>query len=150
MKSLFDPAAHTEILSRVDQLSEASVGQWGKMTVGKMLCHCQFPLKIALGDHGPSKKVNPIMKLLMKSFKKSMYDDKPWRHNLPTAKGLKVTDDKDFSTEKKKLIKLIDDFHQQKDKKVWEPHPVFGHFTHHQWGQMQYKHLDHHLRQFGV
>ncbi|MDC6385974.1 DUF1569 domain-containing protein [Flagellimonas taeanensis] len=150
MKSLFNTEVHTEILARTNQLTESSHGLWGKMTVGQMLCHCQFPLKIALGDHGNFKKVNPLMKLLMKSFKKSMYDDKPWRHNLPTAKDLKVADDKDFSTEKKKLIKLIEDFHQQKDKKVWDPHPVFGSFTYDQWGQMQYKHLDHHLRQFGV
>ena len=38
----------------------------------------------------------------------------------------------------------------EKDKKEWDPHPVFGSFTPEQWGQMQYKHLDHHLRQFNV
>src|SRR5690606_34536514 len=107
-------------------------------------------LKIALGDYDRAKKINPIMKLLMKSFKKNLYNDKLWKQNLPTAKGLKVTDERDFSREKAKLMALINDFHQQKDKKVWDPHPVFGTFTHEQWGQMQYKHLDHHLRQFGV
>lgn len=150
MKSLFNTEVHAEILSRVNQLTDSSKGLWGKMSVSQMLRHCQFPLKIALGDYNNTKGPNPFMKLLMKSFKKNLYNDKPWRQNLPTAKMLKVTDERDFSVEKEKLTVLINDFHQQKDKKVWDPHPVFGSFTYDQWGQMQYKHLDHHLRQFGV
>ena len=45
-------------------------------------------------------------------FKKSLYDDKPWRHGLPTAKGLKVTDDKDFDQERDVLLGLVKDFHK--------------------------------------
>lgn len=150
MKSIFNIEAYEEILSRVNQLSQSSERQWGKMDVGQMLCHCQFPLKIGLGRQNPNSKPSPVLKLMGKLFRKSLYDDKPWRQNLPTAKALKVVEDKDFATEKEKLVTLIKDFHQQKDKKVWDPHPVFGSFTHEQWGQMQYKHLDHHLRQFGV
>ncbi|NND11366.1 MAG: DUF1569 domain-containing protein, partial [Flavobacteriaceae bacterium] len=37
-----------------------------------------------------------------------------------------------------------------RDKAEWEPHPSFGYYTKDQWGKTQYKHLDHHLRQFGV
>ncbi|MBL0146112.1 MAG: DUF1569 domain-containing protein [Chitinophagaceae bacterium] len=33
------------------------------------------------------------------------------------------------------------------EKKV---HPFFGKFTGDQWGKFMYKHLDHHLQQFGV
>lgn len=149
MKSLFDSQTTTEILTRIDQLNEASEGQWGKMEIGQMLYHCQFPLRLALGKY-KMKKPNPLMKLLFKSFKKSMYDDKQWKPNLPTAKGFKVMDKKDFEAEREELIALINEFHLKKDKIAWEPHPAFGTFTHDQWGQMQFKHLDHHLRQFGV
>ncbi|MEC8832876.1 MAG: DUF1569 domain-containing protein, partial [Bacteroidota bacterium] len=85
-----------------------------------------------------------------KFFKKSLYNDKPWKQGLPTAKGFKVVDDKDIAEEREVLIELINDFHSKKDQKEWDPHPVFGSFTPEQWGQMQYKHLDHHLRQFGI
>ncbi|MDF0717847.1 DUF1569 domain-containing protein [Muricauda sp. 334s03] len=149
MKSLFNSEAHEEILSRINQLSESSERQWGKMEIGQMLHHCQFPLKISLRKHRLDKP-SPMLKFMGKFFKKSLYNDKPWRQGLPTAKGLKVVDDKNFDEEKKALISLIKDFHQEKDKKEWDPHPVFGSFTPEQWGQMQYKHLDHHLRQFGV
>lgn len=150
MKSLFNTEAHTEILARVDKLSDSSEGLWGKMKVGQMLHHCQYLLKISLERYNPQNKPNPILKLMGKLFKKSLYNDKPWRRNLPTAKGLIVVGDKNFDEEKKVLVGLINDFHQEKNRKKWDPHPVFGSFTHEQWGQMQYKHLDHHLRQFGV
>jgi len=150
MKSLFNSEAHEEILSRVNQLSESSERQWGKMRVEQMLHHCQFPLKISLGSYNPNNKPNLMLKLMGKFFKKSLYNDKLWRQGLPTAKGLKVVDDKNFEEEKKVLVGLINDFHNEKTRKEWDPHPTFGSFTREQWGQMQYKHLDHHLRQFGV
>ncbi|MCK0160653.1 DUF1569 domain-containing protein [Allomuricauda sp. F6463D] len=150
MKSLFNNEAHEEIISRINKLSDASEGQWGKMKVAQMLHHCQYPLKISLGRYNPDNKPNPMLKLAGIFFKKSLYNDKPWRHGLPTAKGLIVVDEKIFTEEKEVLIDLTNDFHLEKNRKSWDPHPVFGSFTHEQWGQMQYKHLDHHLRQFGV
>ncbi|MEO9511993.1 MAG: DUF1569 domain-containing protein [Flavobacteriaceae bacterium] len=149
MKSLFESTSHSEVLDRISNLSKASTSQWGQMEVGQMLHHCQFPLKLALGSY-KMEKPNFVMRLLFKSFKKGMYNDTVWKHNLPTAKGFKVVDKKDFDTEKSNLIGEITDFHKEKDRENWEPHPAFGVFTHDQWGQMQYKHLDHHLRQFGV
>lgn len=150
MKSLFDSEAHVEILSRLDKLTDTTKGHWGKMEVGQMLKHCQYPLRIALGRYNFTKKPNPFLKLLFKAFKKSMYNDKLWKPNLPTSKGLKVIKQKNFKEEKDKLMVLINDFHGEKDKESWNPHPMFGRFTNEQWGKMQYKHLDHHLRQFGV
>lgn len=83
-------------------------------------------------------------------FKKSLYNDKPWRKNLPTAKFLKETEPRDFAKEKANLDRLLDEFHTQIDREDWPEHPGFGKFTKQQYGQMQFKHLDHHLRQFGV
>ena len=69
---------------------------------------------------------------------------------MPTAKFLKTTEDKDLNHETNKLIELINEAYSHRHKSEWNPHPAFGYFTREQWGQMQYKHLDHHLRQFGV
>ncbi len=150
MKTLFDAETYTEVISRIESLTESSNGQWGKMEVGQMLYHCQFPLRIALKRYNFTKKPNPFLKLVFKSFKKNMYNDKLWKPNLPTAPGLKVITPKDFTSEKKKLSDLVTDFYSESDKTEWDPHPMFGSFTQEQWGKMQYKHLDHHLRQFGV
>ncbi|WGD33755.1 DUF1569 domain-containing protein [Olleya sp. YS] len=147
MKSLLETEAYNEIKNRIENLSENASPTWGKMTVGQMAHHCQVALNVALQKEDYGLKPNWLINLL---FKKSMYNDKLWKPNMPTAKAFRVTEDKDFNSEKEVLVNLIDDFHQQKDKKYWHNHPSFGKLTKEQWGQMQYKHLDHHFRQFGV
>ena len=149
MKSLFDETTYQEVMKRLNSLTAKKHPQWGKMKAGQMMRHCQFPLETALGKK-ILKKPNFIMKLLMKSFKASMYNDKEWKKNMPTPKAFQVTDERDFEKEQKGLENLIIAFYATKNQKERTPHPGFGYFTYDQWGQMQYKHLDHHLRQFGV
>ncbi|HPF11435.1 MAG TPA: DUF1569 domain-containing protein [Flavobacteriaceae bacterium] len=146
MKSLLEEAGYRDIKVRLAQLNENSKRHWGKMEVGQMAHHCQYPLKIAIKNELVKPKFNPIVLF----FKKAMYNDKPWRKNLPTAPQLKVTETKNFETEKTQLVQLVDAFYDLKDREIWNPHPMFGKFTMEQWGKMEYKHLDHHLRQFGV
>ena len=149
MKSIFEPEAYEEVLERIELLNTESSGQWGKMDVAQMLNHCQQPLAVALGRKSLPRP-NFLMKLMYRSFKSAMYNDTPWRTNLGTPREYKVVADKDFRTEKKALIAIIGEFYELRTKKKWDPHPSFGQFTHEQWGMLQYKHLDHHLRQFGV
>jgi hypothetical protein len=147
MKSLFDDEAYSEIRNRLHNLSENSERQWGKMTQGQLVSHLQLPLNIILEKVDYGFKPNWLVNLL---FKKSMYSDKLWRKNLPTAKGFKTTEEKDFAPEKAKLEALLDEFDTQRGRANWQAHPAFGAMTKEQWGKMQYKHLDHHFRQYGV
>jgi hypothetical protein len=146
MKSLFDDEAYTEIKKRLKTLNSESELKWGKMDIGQALYHCQQPLNVSLGRGDVKKQFIPLAFL----FKKSLYNDKPWRQNLPTAKTFKISESKDFATEQEALETLVDEFHTKKNQTQWDPHPIFGKFTPQQWGQMQYKHLDHHLKQFGA
>jgi hypothetical protein len=146
MKSLFEEETYTKTLARIDALNEKSERKWGKMTAGQMVWHCQFPIKIGV-DNKNKGNGNLFVRLF---FKKSMYNDKPWRKNLPTSPALKAKEEKDLTVEKAKLRQLVTDFHNCKDRKEWNPHPLFGKLTREQWGKMQYKHLNHHLTQFSV
>ncbi|MFC0604719.1 DUF1569 domain-containing protein [Winogradskyella pulchriflava] len=147
MKSIFEEKAYNEIKTRLNNLNENSQANWGKMNVGQMAWHCQGPFNIILGKNDYGMKPNWFAKVF---FKKSLYNDKKWSKGLPTAKFLKTKENKDFNTEIATLKALIDETYSYKEKTEWEPHPAFGYFTKQQWGQMQYKHLDHHFRQFGV
>ena len=147
MKSLFKEEAHEEIINRLEKLDENSKPLWGTMTVGQMVHHCQFPLNIILEKEDYNLKPNWLVKLF---FKKAMYSDKPWRKGLPTVPPFKVENDKDFKKEKEVLKDLIMELNEKRDRNDWKAHPSFGKFTKEQWGKMQYKHLDHHFRQFGV
>ncbi len=146
MKSLFDQSTHNEILKRIDSLHENSERQWGKMTPGQMAWHCQFPLAIGVKNKNQGNG-NLFVKLF---FKKQMYNEKPFRKNLPTAPNLKAKEPKDITNEKTKLKDLVNQFYECRNRTSWNPHPLFGKFTHEQWGKVQYKHLDHHLKQFGI
>lgn len=149
MKSIFEPAAYEEVMDRIENLTEKSTGKWGKMNVAQMLNHCQNPLLVAMGRKSLPEP-NFFMKWIYKSFKSAMYNDRPWKQNLSTPAEYKVESEKDFYKEKAALKKILSDFYELRARDKWEPHPSFGHFTHDQWGMLQYKHLDHHLRQFGV
>ena len=147
MKSLFDQEAFQEIQRRVGELKPTDKGQWGRMDVGQMVWHCQVPLKLAIKNKPNDKKGNLLIRLF---FKKSLYSDKPWRKNLPTTPFAKAQEPKDFTVERYKLLDLIREFYELRERNSWNPHPLFGKLTHEQWGKLNYKHLDHHLRQFGV
>jgi hypothetical protein len=149
MKNLFDQAAYAEITSRVNALTPQSQRQWGKMDVAQMFAHCKEAFKVPLSD---KKMPRMFIGLLMGwMFKKKLYNDEPWKRNLPTAPNFIIKDKRDFEKEKQELMALINQFHNGGPDKVGRfPHPMFGSFTTEQWGKSMYKHLDHHLMQFGV
>ncbi len=147
MESLLQPKPYTEVLKRLATLQPDTKPLWGKMNASQMLKHCQRPLEIAVKGKTFGLKSNFIIRWF---FKSSMYNDKPFVKNMPTPKGFKVTEDANFTNERDQLINLIEEFHKMRGKENWPHHPVFGFLTTEQWGKMQYKHLDHHLRQFKV
>ena len=147
MKSIFDKEAFDEIKNRLAKLNENAERQWGKMNAGQMVHHCQGPLNIILEKTDYGLKPNWFVKTF---FKKSLYNDKLWKKGLPTAPPFKEVEPRDFTVEKANLEALLDELGAQRNRENWQPHPMFGRFTKQQWGQMQYKHLDHHLRQFGA
>ena len=149
MKNLFDKAPYDEIIERLNKLSPASAPQWGKMNVAQMLAHCKGPLKLPLSTtRTPRIFMGRLFGWLIKS---KLYNDSPWKPGLPTANDFIVKDERDFKEEKKELLELINKFHNAGPSGINKfPHPLFGKFTEEQWGKSLYKHLDHHLKQFGT
>ena len=147
VKNLFDPAVKQEIIERISSLTPQSPRQWGKMDVSQMLAHLQVPIGVALGTH--TVKGNPIMKLILPFFKKMLWDERPWKQGLPTDKTFITTGDtKDFESEKSKLLDLVIRFNET--SMINEKHPIFGRLTKEQWSKASWKHIDHHLKQFGA
>lgn len=146
VKDLFESAVKAEIISRIQKLTPATQRLWGKMDVAQMLAHCQMPLGVATGRH--KLKRNFFLSLIGPLFKKQLFNQKPFPQNLPTDKSFKMAVEKDFETEKIALIAMINDFNA--DTMSGEPHPFFGKLTKEEWSKGTWKHLDHHLKQFGV
>lgn len=149
MKNLFTKDDSIEILGRIDKLGHDSQPEWGKMNVAQMLAHCASFQDIANGNSLPKRHL--LGRLIGWYVKPLFYNDKPLDRNLPTDRSILIVDEKDFEAERHALKQRIVEFQSNGPEKCTKhPHPFFGNFTPEQWGIGSYKHLDHHLRQFGV
>jgi hypothetical protein len=150
MKNLYEPAAVQQLKDRIARLRPDSQRQWGKMNVAQAVAHCSGPMEWAVGDSFPSRMfVGRILGPLVKS--KVLKDETPMGRNAPTAKSLVINDERDLEAERKRLCSLIDRFAAAGPKGcTTHPHTFFGPMTPDEWATLMYKHLDHHLRQFGV
>ena len=149
MKTLFDSNDYSEITQRLEKLTPSSQRLWGKMDVAQMLAHCVEPLEMATGRKKLKRQFLGYIFgwLAVKDY----LSEKPFKPNLPTAEGFKIADKREFDLEMSRLKKLMQQFHQGGEANATtHPHSFFGQLTQKQWGETQYKHLDHHLRQFGV
>ena len=92
-----------------------------------------------------------IGKILMPFFRKSILGEKPFSRNSPTDPSFIVADEREFSTERQQLVDLIAKFVERgSDAAGKETHAFFGAMTGQEWGETMYKHIDHHLQQFGL
>jgi hypothetical protein len=150
MKNIFDPQVHEELIDRINQLTPESKPNWGKMSVDQMLAHCCVAYEMAYTDKHP--KPNGFVRFLLKTFvKKGVVNEKPYPKNSRTAPQFIISDRKDFEDEKSRLISYI--------QKTFDYGPnyfdgkesiSFGPMTTKEWNNQFYKHLNHHLTQFGV
>ncbi|MEO6405952.1 MAG: DUF1569 domain-containing protein [Ferruginibacter sp.] len=149
MQSLYDVSTYNLIKERINKLAPQSEAQWGKMDVAQMLTHCQRIFGVPLSE---KKLPRMLMGLLIGwAFKSKLYNEVPWKKNLPTAPSFRITDSREFENEKQILLELVEKFYTAGPTGISKyPHPLFGSLTPEQWGQSMYKHIDHHLQQFGV
>lgn len=148
MPSLFDASDRAELLRRVRGLRPDAERQWGKMSAAQMLAHCQRPLEVALGELALER--NWIGKLFGGLIKRSLAGPKPLKKNGPTAPAFVVGDERDFASEQGTLARLIERFAERGPQGLALEHPFFGPMSAADWDTLQWKHLDHHLRQFGA
>lgn len=150
MNSLFNQAGTQEIINRINSLTPDSKGQWGKMSINQMLAHCRKPLEAA---HGNIKGKRPLISYLFGAMAKKQIiaNDQAFKKNLPTDKNFIVANPEEFAKEKEALIKQLQLFCEKGAQAITShPHSFFGKMTPQEWDVLQYKHLDHHLKQFAA
>ncbi|MEP6778563.1 MAG: DUF1569 domain-containing protein [Gemmatimonadaceae bacterium] len=150
MKNLFQPERVSEIKARLAKLQPISERQWGNMNAPQMLAHCAMGMDLAMGDLKPPRMmIGRVLGWIIKPL--ALKDDEPMRKNSPTVPMLVVSDTRDLDIERTKLLTLIDKFVAGGPKGcTTHPHSFFGPLTPDEWAIQMYKHLDHHLRQFGA
>ena len=148
MKSIFNPTDNQEIINRINQLSPETKALWGKMTVDQMLSHCIAPIDVIFG--GLNLKSNFIMRIIGRLMKKTVIYGKEFQKNSPTIPEFVKKEKYDFENVKAELITKIQEFQNGESVIKLHEHPFFGKMTAKDWDSLQWKHLDHHLKQFGV
>lgn len=150
MKNIFHPQIVQELIDRINLLTPETTPRWGIMRVDQMMAHCSVAYDMVYDDHYPQS--SSFMKFILKTFvKKKVTDETPYPRNGRTAPNFVIMERRDFEQEKKKLIAYLEKtrdlgiaFFEDRNS------PSFGKMTAQEWNGLFYKHLDHHLTQFGV
>jgi Protein of unknown function (DUF1569) len=150
LPNIFSKEVSDNMIQRINKLTPATQGLWGKMSVAQMLAHCCVTYEMMYEDKHP--KPNGFMKFILKMMvKNTVVNEVPYKKNNRTAPAFIITDAKVFETEQKRLINFIERTQQLGENNFdgKESHS-FGNLSKTEWNNMLYKHLDHHLSQFGV
>ena len=150
MKNIFSPEISAETITRINQLTPETIPNWGKMNVAQMLAHLNVIYEKIYAPNHP--KTGAIKKFLLKTFvKNAVVNEKPYKKNSPAAPEFKIVDERDFETEKTRLVDYV-----QRTQELGKDHfhnteySSFGVLNGDEWNNLFYKHLNHHLTQFGV
>lgn len=150
MKDIFDPQTIDEFKRRIENLPENAQPQWGKMNLYQMLKHCSENERMLLRE----KRYKRLFfgRLFGKIALHSMVKDpKPLGKNQPTHPDLKIKGTGDIQEQKEVWLSLLDKYPQKRATDYADfTHPFFGKMTQREVSIAGFKHIDHHLRQFGA
>jgi len=147
MKSIWDTDAQREVHDRLTTLSADRRARWGKMSAQQMVCHLNESLKMALGELKVAPKKLPIR---YPPLKQLIIYLAPFPKNAPTAPELVITTTPNaWTRDVDDLQTLVDRFAARGKDGPWADHPAFGRLSSRAWGVLVYRHMDHHLKQFG-
>ncbi len=152
--NIFDRSVTDELIARIDRMKADTPAQWGSMNAAQALAHCNkiydtlYDAEYQRKNPPPNSFVRFLMKFLVKPV---VVGPKPYRPNSRTAPSYLVDDDRSYSVERNKLVAYLDRV-QSLGASHFEGKMSysFGPLTAAEWNVLFYKHLDHHLRQFGV
>lgn len=148
-KSILDEQCCEALAARVQKIQPDSQPRWGTMNATEMLLHCNRVNEQLLAAEAPRVKTKVsqyIARLLVLYLLPNYPKGARTPRRLDTKGQIDVSA---FRQEQTNFIDIIRRFpvHQ---KPIELPHPYFGQLSTKQWGLAGYKHVDHHLRQFGV
>ena len=147
MKTVFDIFDRDELLTRVERVDATLKPQWGKMNVELMLAHLVNSLLMAKFELPVASKKLPIR---FPPLRQLIVYWLPWPKGSPTAPELLPSDPGEVDDNKRELVRLIRDVGGRGAQDLWPEHPAFGKLGRRGWGVLIWRHIDHHLRQFGV
>ena len=147
MKSIWQDEDRRAINERVGKLAWDRRAEWGKFTAPKMICHLAESLKMAMGDLKVAPRRVPIRYLPLKQFIVYLA---PFPKGVPTAPELLARTPSEWTNDVADVQALLARAGSSRTTDTWPEHPAFGKLSKRAWGVLIYRHIDHHLKQFGA
>lgn len=150
LPNIFTREVADQIIGRINALQPTTTPQWGQMAVAQMLAHCNVTYEMAYENIHP--KPNFLVRMMLKAFVKNVVvSEMPYKKSSQTAPAFIIKDDKNFEAEKARLIAYINRTVELGENAFDQKESLsFGPLSKTEWNNMFYKHLNHHLTQFGV
>ena len=152
MKVLSDPACCQELRSRLAMVRADSPSLWGKMNACQMICHLNDSFLGVIGEKAMEVprgfSVWPVLKYV------ALYAPMQWPKGVATRPEFDQlagggTPPAQFEADMRSLLSTMDRFGRSPRDFEFRPHPMFKVMSEGQWMRWGYRHVDHHLRQFG-
>jgi hypothetical protein len=116
------------------------------MSAAQMLAHCAEVQEVA---NGKDLVGTPLfIRVIARMIRNMVVNDKPYPRNSKTHPQYVQHHEQDLEMEKLRLVAALDSFVDAGPREG--RHPLFGRMSADERGWSCYKHLDHHLTQFGV
>lgn len=146
MPSLRDEAARDAILQRLSRLTPAAKPKWGKFDASHMMCHLNDALAVSLGE----MPTEPLNKKAFQHFplKHLALYVLPFPKGFPAPPGMLTTVPASFDADRQRLVAFIARM-AAAPSADGPAHPLFGPLSNDEWNSLHWKHIDHHLKQFG-
>ena len=148
--NIFTKEVVDDLTNRLNAISKDSQPQWGKMNAAQMMAHCSVAYEFVFTDK--HKRPNPIARFMIKMFaKNAVVGPKPYPRNSRTAPMFIISEEKNLEVEREQLIAYMNQCLELGPEHFdGKENFSFGNLSLNEWNNMFYKHLDHHLQQFGV
>ncbi len=117
------------------------------MTALQMVAHLSDSLRMASGELEVAPKRVPFR---FSPLKELVLYVLPVPKGVPTSPELIARKPGDWSVEVASLREELNGLVERGPEALAPVHPAFGRMSAKQWGVLIYRHMDHHLRQFGV
>ena len=147
MGTLLDQADRQSILARLARLKPDARPVWGRFTPGAMICHVTTGVGQGLGEVELDPPSGPLTHWPLNWLAIHLI---PFPKNATAAPDMLARASTTFEADMATLRGMIERYGAQDPGKEWPQSRVFGRISGRSWGVLQYKHLDHHLRQFGL
>lgn len=148
MPSLWQSSTRARLTRRTARLTAETPPRWGRMTCPQMLAHVNDALRMAAGELPTAPRARALRYFPLKQLFAYWL---PIPHGVPTSPELLARiDTAQFAAEAAAFPAMLERFAARPPDAVMPEHPAFGVLGRDGWGRQAYRHVDHHLRQFGA